>query len=83
MSQATAGPLTAVEASPKSHLEKFVYDDAISRKFLLAMYVWAVVAFLVGLYVAMQLPFPGLTFGVEYLTFGRLRPLHTNAAIFA
>ena len=83
MSQATAGAMTAVEASPKSHLEKFVYDDAISRKFLLAMYVWAVVAFLVGIYVAMQLPFPGLTFGVEYLTFGRLRPLHTNAAIFA
>ncbi|HTL31199.1 MAG TPA: cytochrome-c oxidase, cbb3-type subunit I, partial [Tepidisphaeraceae bacterium] len=64
-------------------LEQFSYDDAVVRKFLVAMYVWAVVAFLIGLYCALQLVWPSLTFGVQYLTFGRLRPLHTNAAIFA
>ena len=64
-------------------VERFVYDDAVVRKFLLAMVVWALVAFLVGLYVALMLPFPSLSFGLEWLTFGRLRPLHTNAAIFA
>jgi cytochrome c oxidase cbb3-type subunit I/II len=66
-----------------SGLEQFVYDDAIVRKFLVAMYGWSIVAFLVGLFVALQLVFPRLSFGSQYLTFGRLRPLHTNAAIFA
>ena len=71
-------------ARPESTpLESFKYDDQIVRMFLGAMFVWSIVAFLVGLYVALQLPFPWLTFGQPYLTFGRLRPLHTNAAIFA
>jgi cytochrome c oxidase cbb3-type subunit I/II len=66
-----------------SNLEKFSYDDSIVRKFLFATYGWALVAFLAGLFIALQLPFPQLSFGQEWLTFGRLRPLHTNAAIFA
>lgn len=82
------GPAVAAKSPDVSRLsvgsmEQFTYDDAIVRKFLLAMFAWAIVAFLVGLYVALQLPFPWLTFGQEWLTFGRLRPLHTNAAIFA
>ena len=64
-------------------LDRFVYDDAIVRKFVVAMYVWGIVAFLAGLFVALLLVFPKLSFGLEFLTFGRLRPLHTNAAIFA
>ncbi|MFK7789091.1 MAG: cytochrome-c oxidase, cbb3-type subunit I, partial [Phycisphaeraceae bacterium] len=71
-------------------LESFSYDDAVVRKFLWAMVIWALVAFLVGIILAIQLPFPTIpftniptNFGLEYLTFGRLRPLHTNAAIFA
>jgi cytochrome c oxidase cbb3-type subunit I/II len=71
-------------------MEKFTYDDAIVRMFLSAMMIWGVVAFLVGLIVALQLSFPVIpftdipsNFGLEFLTFGRLRPLHTNAAIFA
>ena len=64
-------------------LERFVYDDAIVRKFLVAMYAWGVVAFLVGLIIATQLVFPKLSFGLSFFSFGRLRPLHTNAAIFA
>src|SRR3569623_261643 len=70
-------------SSELPRLEQFVYDDAIVRKFLVAMYVWGIVAFLVGLFVATLLVFPKLTFGLPYLSFGRLRPLHTNAAIFA
>ncbi len=64
-------------------VDRFSYDDSIVRMFLFATYLWAIVAFLAGLFVALQLPFPSLSFGQEWLTFGRLRPLHTNAAIFA
>jgi cytochrome c oxidase cbb3-type subunit I/II len=64
-------------------LERFTYDDAIVRKFLVAMYIWGVVAFLAGLYAALELAFPKLNFGLQWIAFGRLRPLHTNAAIFA
>ncbi|MEM8782356.1 MAG: cytochrome-c oxidase, cbb3-type subunit I [Planctomycetota bacterium] len=64
-------------------LESFTYDDQTPRMFMIAMMVWALVAFLVGLLAAVQLPFPTLNGGIEYITFGRIRPLHTNAAIFA
>lgn len=63
--------------------ETFTYDDDISRKFATATVVWALVGTLVGLVIAIQLAFPELSFGLSFLTFGRLRPLHTNAAIFA
>jgi cytochrome c oxidase cbb3-type subunit I/II len=64
-------------------LEKFTYNDHIVRKFAMATAVWALVATLAGLLLALQLVMPQLSFGLPYLTFGRLRPLHTNAAIFA
>ena len=74
----------SVSSTPQgTSVERFKYDDGIVRMFLFATYGWALVAFLAGLYIALQLPFPSLSFGSEYLTFGRLRPLHTNAAIFA
>ncbi len=89
MSQAHAAASTSGTSS-EAHsnsgggaVERFSYDDAIVRKFVFATYLWAIVAFLVGLYIAAQLRWPSLSFGQEYLTFGRLRPLHTNAAIFA
>jgi cytochrome c oxidase cbb3-type subunit I/II len=63
-------------------LEKFEYDNKIVRNFALATVVWAIVGMLVGLTIALQLPFPGLNFDA-HTTFGRLRPLHTNAIIFA
>ena len=65
------------------HAETFTYDDDISRKFATATVVWAFVGTLLGLVIALQLAFPELSFGLPFLTFGRLRPLHTNAAIFA
>lgn len=64
-------------------LEKFRYDNTIVRLFLIATVAWGIVGFLVGLTIALQLPFPGMNFGLPYTTFGRLRPLHTNAVIFA
>lgn len=63
--------------------EKFSYDDAIVKKFALATVVWGGIAFLVGLIAALQLASWKFNFNAEWLTFGRLRPLHTNAAIFA
>lgn len=63
--------------------EEFSYDDDIVRKFLLATMVWGGIAFLVGLIVALQLAYWPFNMNLEWLTFGRLRPLHTNAAIFA
>jgi cytochrome c oxidase cbb3-type subunit I/II len=66
-----------------SHVETFSYDDAIVRKFLWATVVWGLVGFTVGLIIALQLANPWFNFNLEWLSFGRLRPLHTNAVIFA
>lgn len=60
-----------------------VYDDDIVKKFILATLVWAGVAFTLGLIIALQLASYRFNLNLEWLTFGRLRPLHTNAAIFA
>ncbi len=63
-------------------VEKFRYDNQIVRLFLFATVFWGIVGFLVGLTAALQLPIPGLNLSPA-LTFGRLRPIHTNAVIFA
>jgi cytochrome c oxidase cbb3-type subunit I/II len=63
-------------------LDSFKYDDAIVRKFLVATFVWGLVGMLVGLFIALQLAVPSFNVA-PFLTFGRLRPLHTNAVIFA
>ena len=62
--------------------EKLRYDDAVVRKFVTATIVWGAIGMLVGLWIALQLAVPQLNLG-KYFTFGRLRPLHTNAVIFA
>lgn len=63
-------------------VEKFYYDNKIVRNFAYATVLWGVVGMLVGLIAALQLVYP--IFNVtQYGTFGRLRPLHTNAVIFA
>jgi cytochrome c oxidase cbb3-type subunit 1 len=59
------------------------YDEAVVRKFVIASVFWGVVAFAAGTYIALQLAFPVLNLGLEWTTFGRLRPVHTSAAIFA
>lgn len=64
-------------------LEKFSYDNRIVRDFGIATIVWGIVGMTVGLLIAMQLFRPELNMGTQYTTFGRIRPLHTNAVIFA
>ncbi|HHH54044.1 MAG TPA: cytochrome C oxidase Cbb3, partial [Bacteroidetes bacterium] len=64
-------------------IDRFYYDNDIVRKFGNATIIWGVVGLLVGLTIAYQLFLPDLNGGIPWLTFGRLRPLHTNAAIFA
>jgi cytochrome c oxidase cbb3-type subunit I/II len=59
------------------------YDDRIVRYFVYATLLWGGIAFLAGLLAALQLAYWPMNFSSEFLTFGRLRPLHTNAAIFA
>lgn len=64
------------------NIEKFSYDNKIVRNFAYASFIFGFVGMLVGLIIALQLVIPELNF-IKYLTFGRLRPLHTNAVIFA
>lgn len=64
-------------------LEQFKYDNKITRNFAVATMVWGVVGLLAGLLVALQIFLPAMNFNLEFTTFGRTRPLHTNAAIFA
>ncbi|MEM7383376.1 MAG: cytochrome-c oxidase, cbb3-type subunit I [Verrucomicrobiota bacterium] len=68
---------------PPSTRTVLTYDDQTPRWFLIATVTWAVVAMLAGVFIAAQLNFWKLNFDLEWLSFGRLRPLHTNAAIFA
>jgi cytochrome c oxidase cbb3-type subunit I len=59
------------------------YDDDPVRWGVIATLFWGVAGFAAGLYIALQLAFPVLNLGLEYTSFGRLRPLHTSAVIFA
>ena len=60
-----------------------VYADTVVRLFALAAILWGVVGMLVGVIIAAQLAWPELNMGIPWLSYGRLRPLHTNAVIFA
>jgi cytochrome c oxidase cbb3-type subunit I/II len=64
-------------------LEKFNYNNKIVKAFIIATVVFGLVGMLVGLTVALQLVWPVFNFELPYTTFGRIRPLHTNAVIFA
>ncbi|WP_339815124.1 cytochrome-c oxidase, cbb3-type subunit I [uncultured Imperialibacter sp.] len=64
-------------------LEKFSYDNKIVKYFAIATVVFGIVGMLVGLTAAIQLFYPIFNFDLQYTTFGRIRPLHTNAVIFA
>lgn len=63
--------------------EKFYYDNKIVRNFGIATIVWGIIGMTVGLIIAIQLYHPAANMGSQYTTFGRIRPLHTNAVIFA
>ena len=64
-------------------LERFSYDNKIVKYFSIAAVTFGVVGMLVGLLAAIQLFYPVFNFDLQYTTFGRIRPLHTNAVIFA
>lgn len=62
---------------------RVVYNDDVVRKFTIAAMFWGVVAFLVGCVIAAELAWPAVNMGFSFTNFGRLRPVHTSAAIFA
>lgn len=64
-------------------LERFSYDNRIVRNFAFATLLWGIIGMIVGLLIALQIFIPELNFSIPFLTFGRIRPLHTNAVIFA
>jgi cytochrome c oxidase cbb3-type subunit 1 len=68
-------------AAPKA--DASFYDDEPVRWGVIATLFWGVAGFAAGLFIALQLAFPVLNLGLEYTSFGRLRPLHTSAVIFA
>ncbi len=72
-------------SSPSADMvrERFYYDNNIVRAFAFATTLWGLVGMLVGVIAAFEMVFPDLIEGVSFLSFGRIRPLHTNAAIFA
>ncbi|MFY0608585.1 MAG: cytochrome-c oxidase, cbb3-type subunit I [Cyclobacteriaceae bacterium] len=71
------------EKKGSSGLDTFYYDNSTVRLFLIATTVFGLVGMTVGLLAACQFFWPELNFGLQYTTFGRIRPLHTNAVIFA
>jgi cytochrome c oxidase cbb3-type subunit I len=81
-----AGANTAAgeEALPHATPARTVsYQDDVIRALVIATVFWGVVGFAAGVFIALQLVFPGLDLGLEWTTFGRLRPVHTSAVIFA
>lgn len=80
----TPAPETSSNRGMHAHpnLEVFSYDEQIVRLFVVATILWRFIGMSVGALLALQLPFWPANLG-EYLSFGRLRPLHTNAVIFA
>ena len=76
-------PSSAQDRSTPPRLEEFTYDDATPRAFLFMTVVWGIVGMLVGLLAALELAAPIHNLGLPYTSFGRIRPLHTNAVIFA
>jgi len=73
----------ALASSPSRSDNATGYYDDVIRWGMIATVFWGLAGMAAGLFIALQLAFPQLSFGLEYTTFGRLRPLHTSAVIFA
>ena len=80
---AEAGPDASVAGETARNTELPAYNMTVVRQFTLATAFWGIAAFLVGVIIALQLAFPVLNLDLPWTSFGRLRPLHTSAAIFA
>jgi cbb3-type cytochrome oxidase subunit 1 len=70
-------------AGSGAQVETFKYDNRIVRAFAIATVVWGLVGMAAGLLIATELFWPGVNLNLQFITFGRLRSLHTNAVIFA
>lgn len=75
--------MSSHQTAHQSALESFAYDNRIVRDFIIATLMWGIVGMLVGVIIAAQLAWPMFNFELPWLTYGRIRPLHTNAVIFA
>ena len=76
------------QLAPAPMLDTFTYNDKVVRNFVVACVIWGIVGLLAGVFIALQLAGMGVTWGPHWLnaditSFGRIRPLHTNAVIFA
>src|SRR6266567_2970385 len=86
MSETTMSPvLTEKKTRTQGSVlfETFKYDNRIVRAFAIATVLWGIVGMSAGLLAAVELFWPGANLNLQFITFGRLRPLHTNAVIFA
>jgi cytochrome c oxidase cbb3-type subunit I/II len=72
-----------IHSGARGTLEGFYYDNKVVKAFMIATVIFGVVGMLVGLTAATELFWPAANLGIPYTTFGRIRPLHTNAIIFA
>ncbi|MCA8941800.1 MAG: cbb3-type cytochrome c oxidase subunit I, partial [Planctomycetes bacterium] len=70
-------------AVPTSHMRTITYDDKVVRGFIFWSVAWGLIGMLVGILAALQLSSATFNFDTPWLTFSRIRPLHTNAVIFA
>jgi cytochrome c oxidase cbb3-type subunit I/II len=83
MNAAVINPELQAPAARASAVETFRYDNRIVRAFAIATVVWGLVGMSAGLLLAVELFFPGANLDWQFVTFGRLRPVHTNAVVFA
>jgi cytochrome c oxidase cbb3-type subunit I/II len=74
---------TRVQTGTRDFIDTIRYDNSIVRLFTMASLIWGAVGMLVGLIIAIQLYVPALNLNIPWLTFSRIRPVHTNAVIFA
>ena len=80
----TSDAVTGEPATPAAAtLDTFAYDNRSVRDFIIATVVWGLVGMLVGVLIALQLAWPAANFDLPWLSYGRIRPLHTNAVVFA
>lgn len=73
--------ISALFLPKQTDIDKYNYQ--VVKMFVIATVFWGVIGFTAGVYIAFQMAFPVLNFDIEYLSFGRLRPVHTSAVIFA
>ena len=79
----TQASVQAAPAAAAPHAPLGYYNDKVVKQFAIATVIWGIVGMTVGLFIAAQLYWPTLGEGIPWLSYGRLRPLHTNAVIFA